>query len=190
MTRWDALARRTGKRLLRLSSAALLATSTGAHVQAQAMSHPGFAIPISPGDTVQVDAPPGVPTISRGRIVDLRPASMLFRGDTMLVERVVPFGDIKWLAVRRGSRGRTLAGLLVGLAAGAVISGAIYSGHNKNHPVNGSISEYTVIGAASGGVAGAIIGTTFRTDHWVPVIRGRGIEDFGQQEGERGSSVD
>jgi hypothetical protein len=190
MTRWDAFACQAGKRLLRLSSAALLAMASGAHVQAQAMSHPGFAVPISPGDTVQIDAPPGVPTISRGRIVDLRPTLMLFRGDTMLVERVVPLGDIKWLAVRRGSRGRTFAGLLIGLAAGAVISGALYSEHNKNHPLTSSISEYTAIGAASGGVAGAIVGTTFRTDHWVPVIQGRGIEDFGQQEDKHGSSVD
>jgi hypothetical protein len=190
MKRWIAFACRAGKGSLRLSSVMLLAMATGAHVEAQAISHPGFAVSIAPGDTVQVDAPPGIPTISKGRIVELRPASMLFRGDTMLVERVVPFGDIKWLAVRRGSRGHTVAGLLVGLAAGAVISGAIYSGHYKSHPVNGSISEYTVIGGASGGVAGAIIGTTFRTDHWVPVIQGRGIEDFGQREVAHGSSVD
>ncbi len=190
MKQWIAFAWRAGKRLLGLSPVVLLAMATGAQVQGQAMSHPGFAVPIAPGDTVEVNAPPGVPTISVGRIVELRPASMLFHGDTMLVERVVPFGDIKWLAVRRGSRGHSVAGLLVGLAAGAVISGAIYSGHDKSHPVNGSISEYTVIGGVSGGVAGAIVGTTLRTDHWVPVIQGRGIEDFGQREVAHEPSVD
>jgi hypothetical protein len=190
MVRWDRFTCLAREGLAQLVCAMLLVLATGVALRAQSTSHPAFAVPIAVGDTVQVDAPPGVPTLTHARIVELRPSSIVLHADGVAGEPVVPFEEVRWLAVRRGTRGHTVAGLLVGLASGAVISGALYSFHSKNKPVGATISEYTVVGAAAGGVAGAVVGTTIRGDNWVVVAKGKGIEDFGMRENERGAPVD
>jgi hypothetical protein len=171
--------------LLWLSIAAVLVAASGVSLraQAQAPTKPRFVIPVAVGDTVQVDAPPRIPTLSRARVIELRPASMVLRVASVATDAVIPMGDVKWLAVRRGSRGHTVAGAFVGLAAGAVISGAIYSIRNqKKGNLGSTISEYAVIGAASGAVAGGVAGSTIRGDHWVPLIRGFDVEQIGLGE--------
>lgn len=191
MARRNKFAWQSGRGLLRLSWGALLVVATGATAGAQTVSRPGFDAPIAVGDTVQVDAPPGFPTLSRARIIELRPSSMVLRADSVAGAAVVPFEEVKWLAVRRGTRGHTVAGGIIGLAAGAVIGGAIYSIRNqKKGQLGSTISEYAVIGAGAGGVAGGIAGTAVRNDNWVPVIKGNGIEDFGLRENERVAPVD
>jgi hypothetical protein len=180
---------RPGAVSLRFAAYAALALATRVSLGAQTTSQPVLAVPISVGDTVQVDAPPGVPFLIRARIIELRPTSMVLRVRSMARDPVVTFEEVKWLAVRRGSRGHPVAAAIVGLAAGAVIGGAIFSVRNKNNPLGSTISKYAVIGAVSGGVAGGIVGVFIRGDRWVPVIRGNEVEDFGLRENERVSPI-
>jgi hypothetical protein len=155
---------------------------------AQTTSQPVLAVPIAVGDTVQVEAPPGVPLLIRARIVELRPSEFVIRINAGS-DTVVPFGEVKWLAVRRGTHGHPVMGALVGLVAGAVVGGAISSGRSKQ-PLGSTISKYAIVGAGFGGVAGLIAGDLVRSDRWVLVIKGPSpIEDFGLLENARVSPI-
>jgi hypothetical protein len=173
---------------LRLAAYGALGLAGTVSLHAQTTSQPVLAVPIAVGDTVQVEAPPGVPLLIRARIVELRPSEFVIRinatGDT-----VVPFGEVRWLAVRRGTHGHPVVGALIGLVAGAVVGGAISSGRSKQ-PLGSTISRYSIVGAAFGGVAGLIAGDLVRSDRWVPVIEGPSpIEDYGLLENERVSPI-
>ena len=162
---------RVGKGLLRVSYGMLLVAGNVVALSAQTTPHPAFGVPVAAGDTVQVDAPPGMPTITRARVVDLRPSAMVVHADGITSDPVVPYKEIKWLAVRRGTRGHTVAGGLIGLAGGAVIVGAIYSIRNqKSGNLGSTLSQVAAIGAGTGGIVGGVVGTTIRSDRWVPVI--------------------
>jgi hypothetical protein len=172
----------------RLGAYVALALASTVSLGAQTTSQPVLAVPIAVGDTVQVEAPPGVPFLIRARIVELRPSAIVIRINTAS-DTVVPFGEVRWLAVRRGTRGHLVAGALVGLAAGAVVGGAISTGRTKQ-PLGSTISKYAIVGAASGGGAGLIVGDLIRSDRWVPVIIGPSpVEDYGFLENARGSPI-
>lgn len=144
-------------------------------LRGQTATQPALAVPIAAGDTVQVEAPPGVPFLVRARIVELRPSAIVVRIKGA-ADTVVPFAEVKWLAVRRGTHGHPIAGALVGLAAGAVVGGAI----NKPKSLGSTISKSTLIVAGSGAVAGFITGSFIRADRWVPVIEGPSpVQDYG-----------
>jgi hypothetical protein len=173
---------------LRLAAYAALALASAASLDAQTTSLPVLAVPIAVGDTVQVEAPPGVPLLIRARIIELRPSEFVIRINAAS-DTVVPFGEVKWLAVRRGTHGHPVVGALVGLVAGAVVGEAISSGRSKQ-PLGSTISKYSIVGAAFGGVAGVIAGNLVRSDRWVPVIKGPSpIEDYGLLENARGSPI-
>jgi hypothetical protein len=183
MTCRRAFSWRVGEGLLRGSWGLLLVAANVAALSAQATTHPAFREPIAAGDTVQVDAPPGIPTISRARVVDLRPSAMVVHADGATSDPVVPYKQIKWLAVRRGTRGHTVAGGLIGLATGAVIVGAIYSIRNqKSGNLGSTLSQVAAIGAGTGGIIGGVVGTTIRSDRWVPIINREGVEQVEVRE--------
>lgn len=169
---------------LRFAAYAALALASTVSLGAQTTSQPVLAVPIAVGDTVQVDAPPGVPFLIRARIIELRPSAIVIRINPAS-DTVVPFGEVKWLAVRRGTHGHPVAGALVGLVAGAVVGGAIFTGRTKQ-PLGSTISKYAIVGAASGGVVGLIAGDLIRSDRWVAVIKlPSPVEDYGVIENER-----
>jgi hypothetical protein len=173
---------------LRLAGFAALALVSTVSLGAQTTPQPVLAVPIAVGDTVQVAAPPGVPSLIRARIVELRPSAIVIRINAAS-DTVVPFSEVKWLAVRRGTHGHAVAGALVGLFAGAVVGGAISSGRSKQ-PLGSTISRFAIVGGASAGVAGLIVGDLVRSDRWVLVIRGPSpIEDFGLLENDCPSPI-
>ncbi len=179
---------RPGAAWLRVAAYAALALASSRPLGAQTTLQLVLAVPIAVGDTVRVEAPPGVPSMIRARIVELRPSAIVIRINAAS-DTVVPFAEVKWLAVRRGTHGHAVAGAVVGLVAGAVVGGAISSGRSKQ-PLGSTISKYSIVGAAFGGVAGLIAGDLVRSDRWVPVIKGPSpIEDFGLLENERGSPI-
>jgi hypothetical protein len=180
---------RPGGAWLRLAAYAALALASTVSLRAQTTSQPPvLAVPIAVGDTVQVDAPPGVPFLIRARIVELRPTAIVIRINATS-DTVVPFGEVRWLAVRRGTRGHLIAGALVGLVAGALVGGAISEGRSKQ-PLGSTISKDAIVGAALSGVAGLIAGDLIRSDRWVLVIKGPSpIEDYGLLENEGVSPI-
>ena len=165
-----------------------LALASAVSLGAQTTAQPVLAVPIAVGDTVQVEAPPGVPFLIRARIVELRPSAIVVRINSVS-DTVVPFGEVKWLAVHRGTHGHPIAGALVGLVAGAVVGGAIFTGRTKQ-PLGSTISKYAIVGGASGAVVGLIAGDLIRTARWVPVIKGPSpVEDYGLLESESVSPI-
>jgi hypothetical protein len=160
---------------------ALIAIVVAGTAPLGAQTQPVLAVPIAPGDTVRVDAPPGVPFLIRARVVELRPSAIVIRINATS-DTVVPFGEIRWLDVRRGSRGHAVVGTLAGLAVGVVAGGTIFTGKAKQH-TGSTTSRYAIIGGAAGSGAGFIIGDLIRSDRWIPVVRGPSpVEDFGLVE--------
>jgi hypothetical protein len=173
--------RRAGEAPVWLLALIAIVVAGTAPLSGQTTAQPVLAVPIAPGDTVRVDAPPGVPFLIRARVVELRPSAIVIRINATS-DTVVPFGEIRWLDVRRGSRGHAVVGTIAGLAAGVVAGGTIFTGKAKQH-TGSTTSRYAIIGGAAGSVAGFIIGDFIRSDRWIPVVRGPSpVEDFGLLE--------
>ena len=85
------------------------------------------------------------------------------------------------LEVARGQRRHTVLGAAIGSGVGALVGGALgaTADHNKLPGREGTTLwwQYGIAGIGAGGLAGALVGSRFRSTRWViiPLAEGNGI---------------
>ncbi len=121
------------------------------------------------GDRVRLEAPSMGPTRVVGQVLAAREDGLrltLADGREVQVSPV----DIRQLEVARGLRSRTVEGAAIGALAGAtVLLGALIADRGVCDEDLGGCEAYgtfAVIGAASGTLLGALIGSQVKTDRW------------------------
>ena len=99
---------------------------------------------------------------------------LLFQGDKIYE---IPLDKIDRLEVLKGKKRSSSKGVLIGMAAGAGIGAIAGAGVNCDNLYDGDVGQMTCvglfggIGAGSGLLFGAIIGSISKTDRWVEIPR-------------------
>ena len=97
---------------------------------------------------------------------------LLFQGDKSYE---IPMEKIDRLEVLRGNKRASTKGVLIGMAAGAGIGAVAGAAVNCDNLYDGDVGQMTCvglfggIGAGSGLLFGAIIGSISKTDNWVEI---------------------
>jgi hypothetical protein len=120
-------------------------------------------LPIEPGDPIRVWVSP---------TIRLTGSYMGLRADTLLLRRsrrtALPLWAIENMQVKRTKPSATLVGSLVGAATGVVLFLSTDLGITGAHDIQGEILN-PGLGALSGGLAGAAIGSIFFGSSWEDV---------------------
>lgn len=128
---------------------------------------------IAPGDLVRVTAPSRVSTSDLYTVLALEADTLVVRGElgTHAADTLaLPLSVVKKLELRHGKKSRAGVGALIGLAVGAAVGIAVAGGCAERDEYCGMrYMIYTPVGAASGALLGAFIGSQFRVDRWVEV---------------------
>jgi hypothetical protein len=127
------------------------------------------SLDVRPGDRVRVLAAESSDTALIGTIAAVRGDGIVFRPEHQHDTSAIPFAHLRQLDVSQGRSAHPVAGLLIGLAAGAV--GGAVLGEASSTPANNGFREAgTVGGAVLGGAAGALIGVvtgaSIHTERW------------------------
>ena len=110
--------------------------------------------------------------INKTRVAEFLSAD---QGGLHLSTGFVPYGDITSLELKVGTRSRWPEGMLIGGATGAVgglLAGVVGCGGEADD--SGACAAVTAalipIGAAAGGVVGALVGAGMRSDRFTPIL--------------------
>lgn len=133
-----------------------------------------------PGAEVRILAPSAADSLLSGRVVAIDSTSLLLAPRATAGSLEVPIAAIERLEVRRLGRRRTFnggaIGVLVGAAAGYVLTHAALRGSECEYVCGAVEAGGSVAGALAGLGVGAIIGSRFRDPdrwEWVPVDAAR-----------------
>jgi len=154
------------------------------------------AIPLEPGTRVHVTSrmfsanPYAGPTLVTATFVEMRNDSLflrLDRGQSASVANGEPIGvpesTVTMLAVLKGKRPATAEGAGVGVALG-LVGGLVVALHNKSPEGSGnggnqslSFPDFSgferasevLLGGLIGAALGAVVGSAFHADRWVPI---------------------
>jgi hypothetical protein len=162
-----------------------LAAATSSVASSQAASIPTPAsLYVSPGDRVRVVAPEYGDIARIGTIAAVGDDGIVLRGKGQDDSLAIPFAHLGRLEVSQGRSDHLLAGLGIGLAAGA-LGGAVIGHNGRGYtelaavreafgPLSPSRGPSTFIGALVGGAAGALIGgvtgALIHTERWRTVV--------------------
>ncbi len=166
-----------------LSAALAFASAavTSSVASSQATDAPTAAsVDVRPGDRVRVVAPEYGGTPQIGTIAAVGDYGIVLRRERQEDSLGVPFAHLGRLEVSQGRSDHLLAGLGIGLAAGA-LGGAVIGHNGRGYTESAAVREYfgplsrsqgpvTVVGALVGGAAGALIGgvtgALIHTERW------------------------
>jgi hypothetical protein len=171
------------------------------------------AIPLQPGTRVHVtsrmfSANPYVgPTLVTATFVEMRNDSLFLRLDrgqsASVANEVQPIGvpesTVTVLSVLQGKRSATAEGAAVGLGVG-LVGGLVVALHDKSPESSGTTSfgpdfsglirpGEVLLGGLIGAGLGAVVGSAFHADRWVPIPTDRLRVSVGPSGSTGGASV-
>jgi len=153
-----------------------LAAATSSVASSQATGTPtATSLDVRPGDRVRVVAPESGDTAQIGTIAAVGADGIVLRGKGQDDSLRIPFAHLRQLDVSNGRSAHPVAGLVIGLAggalAGAVLADANYSNKELNLVSRGTGDAIlAAVGGAAGALIGGVTGALIHTDRWFTLV--------------------
>jgi hypothetical protein len=144
-----------------------LAQTLGGSTEATAQDMP----PVAVGERVRVSTESGVTHV--GEVTSLTSGALVLQGEEGSQRSSVPMASVMRLEVSRGQQSKAGLGYVVGAGVGVLGALAHCSGGNCQLFDNDFTPALAIIYGAGGGLVGALVGWSIKTDRWegVPLDR-------------------
>jgi hypothetical protein len=130
--------------------------------------------PVGLGAYVRIMAPSAVDTLITGTVVEIDSASLRLTPPAPAASRTVAIRDIERLEVWGPGGRMTLAGALLGTAAGALVGYGICHAASGSPHANCPKDEASLVGGMMGLALGALLGSAINgRDRWHPAVAPR-----------------